>query len=216
MSEHRSFWSTVPGVLTGVAALVTALGGILGFLVKQDVIGAAANEPQPPASTTTTVRGDSPASRTGEGGANRTSRPPATPEASPSPLPGPPASTGPSTAAPSSTTLAPSPPAPAPPGFRVVEAFLRADPFEHQGACPAAIRFSGRISVAGGGGTVTYRLVRSDGASPLVKTLRFEGPGSLEISETWARGEGSGWEQIEILDPHPLRSAQATFTITCT
>src|SRR5262245_60160477 len=46
---------------------------------------------------------------------------------------------------------------PSPSGFRVVEAILRADPFEHNGPCPVTITFSGRISVVGGIGTVSYK-----------------------------------------------------------
>ena len=39
MSEPaRNFWQTVPGVITAVAALITALGGLLGVLIQNDVI----------------------------------------------------------------------------------------------------------------------------------------------------------------------------------
>lgn len=107
-----------------------------------------------------------------------------------------------------------------PAGFRVIEAFLRADPFEGSAACPVVITFSGRISVVGGSGTVSYRFIRSDGASAPVQSLTFTGPGSQDVQETWTLG-GSGsvvsqWEAIQILDPTPLESAHAAFEITCT
>lgn len=35
----KSFWHTVPGVITAVAALITAVGGLLGILIQNDVIG---------------------------------------------------------------------------------------------------------------------------------------------------------------------------------
>lgn len=42
MSEtEKSFWHTAPGVITAVATLVTALGGVLAILVQNDIIGGA-------------------------------------------------------------------------------------------------------------------------------------------------------------------------------
>lgn len=35
----RNFWQTVPGVITAVAALITALGGVLGILAQNDLLG---------------------------------------------------------------------------------------------------------------------------------------------------------------------------------
>jgi hypothetical protein len=37
--DEKSFWQTVPGILTALAALVTALAGLLGILVQSGVIG---------------------------------------------------------------------------------------------------------------------------------------------------------------------------------
>lgn len=39
----KSFWQTAPGVITAVAALITALGGVLAILVQNDVIGGASH-----------------------------------------------------------------------------------------------------------------------------------------------------------------------------
>jgi hypothetical protein len=103
-------------------------------------------------------------------------------------------------------------------GLQVVEAILRADPFDYVGPCPARITFSGRISVTGSG-TVSYRFLRSDGASAPIQTLTFDGSGSQDISTTWDLGGAgfnySGWEQIQILEPQALTSNQATFSIQC-
>ena len=106
-----------------------------------------------------------------------------------------------------------------PSGFRIVEAFLRADPFDYVGACPVMITFSGRVSVAGGAGMVSYKWIRNDGASAPVETLTFSGPGSQDINTTWYIGETgmnySGWQAIEILDPQALTPDRAEFNIQC-
>lgn len=119
----------------------------------------------------------------------------------------------------------PSSPRSAPPvtgqsGFRVVEVFLRADPFDYSGPCPVKITFSGRISVVGGAGRVSYRFARSDGASAPVQTLTFDAPGSKDVSTIWTLGGAvlpnfSGWQAIEILEPQERRSGNATFKIRC-
>jgi hypothetical protein len=110
-------------------------------------------------------------------------------------------------------------PSPFPSGFRLVEVFLRADPFDYVGVCPVMITFSGRISVAGGAGMVAYKWIRNDGASAPVETLTFSGPGSQDISTTWYLGDVgmnySGWQAIEILDPQALTSDRAEFRIQC-
>jgi hypothetical protein len=110
-------------------------------------------------------------------------------------------------------------PAPGPLGFRIVETFLRVDPFDYAGTCPVMIRFAGRISVAGGGGIVSYKWIRNDGASAPVETLTFTGPGSQEVETTWYIGDAgmnySGWQAIEVLDPQAATSDRAEFRIQC-
>jgi hypothetical protein len=105
------------------------------------------------------------------------------------------------------------------PGFRVVEAILRADPGSYTGLCPTTIKFTGRISVAGGSGDVSYRFIRSDGASSPVERLHFPGPGSADVSTTWTLGGSgfkySGSQQIQIFDPASLTSEKASFTVAC-
>jgi hypothetical protein len=103
--------------------------------------------------------------------------------------------------------------------FRVVEAILRADPFNYTGSCPVKITFSGRISVIGGSGVVSYKFLRSDGASAPIETVRFDSPGSKDVIDTWTLGASgtkySGWESIKIFEPGELTSNQANFKIQC-
>ena len=48
----KSFWQTAPGVITAVAALITAIGGVLGILVQNGIIrGATEQRTQPVAHT---------------------------------------------------------------------------------------------------------------------------------------------------------------------
>lgn len=43
MSEKKSFWTTLPGILTGIAGIITALGGLLVILFQIGVIGQKVN-----------------------------------------------------------------------------------------------------------------------------------------------------------------------------
>lgn len=100
--------------------------------------------------------------------------------------------------------------------FRVVEVMLRADPFDFSGACPHQIVFSGRVSVAGGNGVVSYKFLRNDGASAPVETITFDGPGTRDIKTNWYLGATyTGWQQIQILDPVEMKSNKADFKLTC-
>lgn len=56
MSEKKSFWSTVPGVVTGLTGLLTAVVGMVTVLIQLDVIGGDGAAP-PNAAVTTTVAG---------------------------------------------------------------------------------------------------------------------------------------------------------------
>ena len=97
---------------------------------------------------------------------------------------------------------------------------LRADPFAGSANCPVTVRFSGRISLVSGGGTVSFRFARSDGASAPVQSVTFTGPGSKDVSTTWQLGERGehlvGWQRLVILDPVETQSAPAAFDLTCT
>ena len=56
----KSFWQTVPGIITAVAGLVTAVGGLLGILFQNGVLGGGSNE-RPPAVAQSSDAGDRPA-----------------------------------------------------------------------------------------------------------------------------------------------------------
>jgi len=55
--QGKGFWQSAPGIITAVAALVTALGGLLGILVQAGVIGGDDEAARPPASVGSS-RGD--------------------------------------------------------------------------------------------------------------------------------------------------------------
>jgi len=164
--KAKSFWSSAPGILTGIAGVITAIVALIGALYQAGVFGGDGRRPD---DRQQEVQG-------------------------------------------------PPPPEPAP-GFRIVEVFLRADPFNYSGPCPVKITFSGRISVAGGGGDVTYKFLRSDGASAPVQTLHFDESGSKDISTTWTLGASGrsfeGWQVIETFDPQGREWDPAAFQIHC-
>lgn len=140
----------------------------------------------------------------------------------------PPATASPSAATPSAAvgTASPSPtPTSLPQGFRVAGLDVRADPADYSGPCPAKIAFSATISVAGGGGSVSYRWLSSDGDTSPVKTLTFATPGSQDVSSSWTVDQtsvptGAGWSSVEIVgavgaaSDSPV-SARAPFTFGC-
>jgi len=54
---RRSFWSSVPGAVTGLAGLLTAVVGLLTLLVQLDVIGGDDSPDRPPTAGTTPAPG---------------------------------------------------------------------------------------------------------------------------------------------------------------
>lgn len=212
-TEHSpSFWATLPGIVTAIAALMTASGGLIGLIAHE--VDTDAHASSSTTTTSSTVAGPSTtqgptfapptsAGRSGggahgggggNGGTNTTTT-------SPSPT---------TTQRTTTTTTAPQ---------SRIEATLRADPFSGGTSCPVTIAFSGRISMIHGSGTVSYRFVRSDGATGPVETVTFTAPGSKEVSSTWSRGGPGerlvGWEQLVILSPVATESNRATFDLTC-
>jgi hypothetical protein len=103
--------------------------------------------------------------------------------------------------------------------FRVTDATVTASPSDFNGTCPAVITFSGRITTAGGSGTVKYRFFRGDGATGPIEALAFDAPGSKDVSTTWTLGGSGmnydGWEAIRILEPNETESAHASFRLHC-
>ncbi len=70
-----------------------------------------------------------------------------------------------------------------------------------------------------GSGTVSYRFVRSDGASGPVETVTFTGPGTRTVSTAWHRGGSGdrlvGWQQLVVLSPLATQSDRADFDLAC-
>ena len=44
MNDKKSFWVTIPGLLTGIAAVITATGGIIATLYQVGVLGEKSQE----------------------------------------------------------------------------------------------------------------------------------------------------------------------------
>lgn len=70
MSENKqSFWSTIPGLVTGLAGLLTGIVGLVTVLMQLDVIGGNGGGSSSTAVTTTVAPGGT-GGNTGGGGAN--------------------------------------------------------------------------------------------------------------------------------------------------
>ena len=71
MSEHRgSFWSTVPGLITGLAGVLTAIVGLITVLIQLGVLGGGGGSGKTVATggATTTVAGSAATQGSGSGG----------------------------------------------------------------------------------------------------------------------------------------------------
>ena len=69
MSENKkSFWSSIPGLVTGLAGLLTGIVGLVTVLIQLDVIGGD-DSGTPNAAVTTTIAPGGTAGTTGGGGA---------------------------------------------------------------------------------------------------------------------------------------------------
>jgi hypothetical protein len=115
-------------------------------------------------------------------------------------------------------------PAPATTKAPIITATLNADPASYSGACPAVIKFEGKINVAGITKTpitITYEFIRSDGGKDTrPKTLTFKEDGSQAVSTTWTLGDNkrpsyTGWMAIKIAGKPPVESNKANFLIQC-
>ena len=102
-----------------------------------------------------------------------------------------------------------------------VTARARVTPASHTGDdCPVTFTFNGTIT-SSRGGPVTYRWIRSDGATGPTSTLYFKEAGTQSVqAETWTLGgpgtTGTFWEAIRVLSPAPATSNEASFTLDCT
>lgn len=92
-------------------------------------------------------------------------------------------------------------------------------PTNYSGACPKKFDFTANVTV-NAAGSVTYKWVRSDGASGSSQTMTFGGAGSAVVApDDWTLGGSgttySGWEKVQILTPNSTESNQATFNLAC-
>jgi len=97
-----------------------------------------------------------------------------------------------------------------------IKAQLSAVPSSFEGDCPVTINFAGSITLEGGGGTVKYQFVRSDGITMLPQTLTFDAPGTKEVSTTWQLDRNlAAWMAIRVLEPQTVESDRATLKVQC-
>lgn len=220
-TRSASFWTTLPGLLTAVATLLTAVIGMLAFLSTQDdgpttavldsgtspptssaasgsTSAAGSDGPSPSSSRSTgTVGAGSAPGGAGSGTAGETTGHGGSARGSGDP--GGASAEGGSSAEGSGRAGSGDGRASGGGDTAVVlssvaveDVEVRADPFAGPVPCPVDVVFSGRISLSGGGGVVEYRWERSDGASARLETLEFDGPGSKEVSTTWSRWGETG------------------------
>ena len=106
---------------------------------------------------------------------------------------------------------------------RVTDVAIRTDLSSLQSrVCPVTVVFNGYIAMDGPG-TVTYQIVRSDGATSAVYSVGFAKDGVHTVRETWRLGDASalphyeGWMSIRVLTPNEVESnhADANFIMTC-
>jgi len=105
----------------------------------------------------------------------------------------------------------------------VTDVVLSTDPASLQAhICPVTLVFNGHITMDGPG-TVTYQIVRSDGAASSSYSITFLKAGSYPIRETWTLGDATtvptyeGWVAIRVLSPNAVESnhADAEFGMIC-
>jgi hypothetical protein len=99
---------------------------------------------------------------------------------------------------------------------KVVKVTAAVNPTSYSGKCPKRFEFFGNITVDKAG-VVKYKWIRSDGATAPVQTIRFRGPGTKRVATYWQlSAQGQHWQAVEILEPNPMTSSKAVFTLRCT
>jgi len=86
------------------------------------------------------------------------------------------------------------------------------------GECTDGIgRIEFRATITGPAGTsVTYHWLRDDGAIDTnPQTITLPASGTATVTTTWDRGEGSGWQALQITSPTEITSERAHFTLDC-
>lgn len=108
---------------------------------------------------------------------------------------------------------------PEPPQLQVLQPTLVADPADYEGPCPATVKFSGSISVAGGAGSVLYRFRRSNGGAGSLNELSFDASRSQVVHSSLelpaAKTPHNGWQRLEIVEPEKAVSEKAYYSVRC-
>ncbi|MCJ7679344.1 MAG: hypothetical protein MUP70_01330 [Candidatus Aminicenantes bacterium] len=103
--------------------------------------------------------------------------------------------------------------------FKVTEVKAYSSSRSFSGRCPHTFNFTGKITV-NGAGTVKYKWIRSDGATSRPDTIIFRTAGTQTVSTSWTLGSDGQeykdyWEAVEIIEPNPITSNKALFTLIC-
>jgi hypothetical protein len=105
--------------------------------------------------------------------------------------------------------------------FAVTAMSLKAEPPAPGAPCPVTVKFAGQITT-NGPGLVTYRFIRSDGATGSDQTLEFKTAATQSVATTWTLGGAGltsyeGWLALRVLAPNEGESEQSAgrFTIAC-
>jgi hypothetical protein len=99
---------------------------------------------------------------------------------------------------------------------KVVKVTAAVTPAEYSGKCPKRFEFVGMITV-NTPGVVQYKWIRSDGANAPVQRIAFRKPGTRRVTTYWQlSAEGQHWEAVQVLEPNPMTSNKAVFTLKCT
>ncbi len=81
---------------------------------------------------------------------------------------------------------------------------------------PVVVNFEGSIPAPPHPGTLSYRFVRSDGASGPIQMVRFLGTGTQPVRYSWTLWTAyKGWVQLDLLSPMRVHSARADFDLGC-
>ena len=81
---------------------------------------------------------------------------------------------------------------------------------------PVVVNFEGSIPAPPHPGTISYRFVRSDGASGPIQIVRFLGTGAQSVRYSWTLWTAyKGWVQLNLLSPTQVHSAPADFNLGC-
>jgi len=103
---------------------------------------------------------------------------------------------------------------------KVTSVTTSVNPPSFDGPCPKMFEFSGVI-VVDSPGVVTFKWLRSDGATAPEQRIEFKQAGKQVVKTTWTLGDATalptyeGWQSVQILTPNAIESNKATFKLKC-